>query len=265
MFLEYEPDWDVNMTWGGAAHQTPLHIVCAMDAGGGEQVRSLRWLLERGAAKSLSKHFDFGLTPLQILCFAQTSEAHDAIMLLKEFGSEELKASVNLRERPCAKMRKMRKIMSMLSTVGSTGGKPDAFVRFLEMLEFDSSLTALHRAAEQGNAKMVASLIELGADPAAKDRRGRTAYDKCLQMLPKGSCQPKMLAKLLGPDAHPTAVTTESDARGVSRPTKRKVARGRGKYRVAPMTADDGSAGTEVEDLHAWRECVQPLSECVGK
>jgi len=248
VFLEYEPEWDVNMTWGGAAHQTPLHIVCAMDAGAGEQARSLRWLLERGAAKSLSKRFDFGLTPLQILCFAQTSEAHDAIKLLNEYGSEELAASVNLPEQPCAKMKKMRRVMSMLSAVGSKGGKPDAFVRFLEMFEFDGGLTALHRAAEQGNAKMVASLIAIGADPAARDRRGRTPYDKCLQKLPKGSCQPKMLAQILAPETHATERTADSGARR----HKRAFARGRNKYRVAPITADADHSCTE--GLQAWRD-----------
>jgi len=231
VFLEYYPGFDVNGVWASAAGQTPLHIACSMDAADGAQMRSLRWLLARGAAKSMNVRMDFGFTPLQTLCWAQGPQSLDALKLLREHGADA--ASANLHEKIGGKMATMKKVMATLRTVSATGSLPDAFIRFFEM--FDVGGTALHRAAENGNVEQTKLLLEMGADIHARDAKGRTPYERCVAKLPAGSCQPQMLESLLATEPlRPAASATAKRSKwtAVSLPSVRKPP-----ARVLPKTA----------------------------
>lgn len=123
--------------------------------------------------------------------------------------------------------------------------------------------TLLHFAAEQGNADMVRTLLERGADPTVKTLRGRTPYDVALGTMIKAALAKAVQAKTgtsPAPAARPAPAATTSAAPAAASTAVAKPQSARDKMCQARWYASQAlcsDSTCKMREYRKWATCKQ--------
>ena len=159
-YADIDVDYPLKVYFG----ETLLHMVCEW-ADTAAQRRSVEALLARGANPTSRKN-GFGMTPLMLLAASPESDA-ECVRLLREAveaRGERFADHVQLADRQSVAVRSMSRASGIAARLGSKHALAAADL----FREINYGGTALHRAAQRGDAAMARLLLDAGADPASK-------------------------------------------------------------------------------------------------
>ena len=179
-FMKVHPNAVDLMNPGGMGtfFQNFLHIACGIDRPNIKPM--VEWLLNsvQDPKPLLRQRMGMGSTPTGMLAFNEDADV-SALSLLVNADPEGVKADINTCLNPLPFLWFMYHTMGVLGALGhsSSASMHKMFKSFIVIG------TPLHWAAMQGNVPMIGALLDLGADPTVKSKKG-TKLPGCKGLTP---------------------------------------------------------------------------------